>query len=481
VPTDGAPAGAAAPHTTITSDLAVVLWRRRWVALAAFVAVLLGVAIVTASLPKVYQATSYMLVNPDRPGSNDFEQTQVSQALVTTYAQLLESQNLADEVSDRLGSAFTDNPKDAISVEAVPESQLLKITGEAGSPEAAQKLTNTYSQVFQQRIKELSEAKAASGRASVAEPATLPTAPVRPRPKLYLAIGAVLAALAALGVALLTQRIDQRLHISDDMTEVLGLPIIGRIPHGSGGALERMLAGEPAGDREGRAAAEAFRLLLANLTFANMGQRPRTVAVVSSDEREGKSTTALSLGRAAGELETQTLLVEADLRRPSLSAKAGGWVGGNVGFSSLLVHRSSLAEAAWALPGANVDLLPAGPLPPNPAALLGSPALREFDEEAKDRYSLVVYDTPPLSVSADASLVATITDGVLLVVDAKRTRRRPAAQAVDQLRRAHANILGVVVNRVDSAQYGSGYYTADPQLIVDQAADAKSTSTAPPR
>ena len=186
MPADGAPAGAAAPHTTITSDLAGVLWRRRWVALAAFVAVLLGVGLVTASLPKVYETTAYMLVNPDQPGTNDFEQTQVSQALVTTYAQLLESQNLADEVSDRLGGAYTENPKDAISVEAVPESQLLKITGEAGSPEVAQELTNPYSQVFQERIKELSDAKAASGRASVAEPATLPTAAVRPRPKLYL-------------------------------------------------------------------------------------------------------------------------------------------------------------------------------------------------------------------------------------------------------------------------------------------------------
>jgi capsular polysaccharide biosynthesis protein len=199
VPAD-AHAGTAVPHTTITSDLAVVIWRRRWVALAAFVAVLLGVGVVTASLPKVYETTAYMLVNPNRPSATTFEQTQVSQALVTTYAQLLESQNLADEVSDRLGDAYTDNPKDAISVEAVPESQLLKITGEADSPAIAQKLTNTYSQVFQERIRELSDAKAAGGRASVAEPATLPDAAVRPKPKLYMAIGAILAALAAVGV-----------------------------------------------------------------------------------------------------------------------------------------------------------------------------------------------------------------------------------------------------------------------------------------
>src|SRR4051794_41188839 len=112
-----------------------------------------------------------MLVNPDQPGNNDFEQTQVSQALVTTYAQLLESQNLADEVSDRLGGAFTDNPKDAVSVEAVPENQLLKITGEAGSPAVAQRPTKTHSQVVQERIKQLPDAKTASRPANRAEPA----------------------------------------------------------------------------------------------------------------------------------------------------------------------------------------------------------------------------------------------------------------------------------------------------------------------
>jgi capsular exopolysaccharide synthesis family protein len=452
------------PMTTVLE----VLWRRRWVALAAFVAVLVGVGAVTASLPKVYETTAYMLVNPAKPGSSDFEQTEISQALVTTYAQLLESQNLADEVSSRVGDAFAGNPRDAISVEAVPDSQLLTITGAADTPQAAQKLTNAYTEVFRDRIAELSSADAASGRASVAEPATLPTAPVRPRPKLYLAIGAVLAALAAVGMALLTQRIDRRLHVSDDMTEVLGLPIIGRIPHGSGAAFERILAGDPAHDREARAGADAFRLLLANLTFANMGRRPHTVAVVSSGEQEGKSTTALSLGRAAGELDTSTLLVEADLRRPSLSGKAGAWFGARVGLSSLLVHRSSLDEAAWSLPDGGVDLLPAGPLPPNPAALLGSPALQELDLQARERYDLVVYDTPPLSAAADASLVSAATDGVVLVVDSRRTRRRPATQAVEQLRRAQANILGVVVNRVDPGRYGAGYYAADPALVVDQ-------------
>jgi receptor protein-tyrosine kinase len=462
---------------TLPQDLVALLWRRRWVALATFVAVLAGVAAATAAVPKTYETTAYVLVNPSRPSSTDYEQTQVSAALLTTYGELLRSQNLADDVERRLGPAAEGNPVDSISVDAVPNSQLLKLTGSGSTPRAAQMLTNVYTQVFQDRTRQLATADASAGRASVAEPATLPSQPVSPRPVLYLAAGLVLAALAALAAAIAAQRLDQRLEITDGMTEVLGLPIIGRIPQGSSAGLDELLAGGRPEDRESRAAAEAFRLLLANLAFANMGQRPATVAIVSSDEREGKSTSALSLGRASGELEIKSLLVEADLRRPSLAAKAGGWITTRLGLSNLLVGRATLGEVTWSLPGSRMDLLPAGPLPPNPAALLGSTALRDFDTEVRKHYDLVIYDTPPLSVAADASLIAALTEGVVFVVDARRTNRKLATQAVAQLRRAHANVLGVVLNRVDASMYTSGYYAAGPEF----SAESLSTPAPPAR
>jgi succinoglycan biosynthesis transport protein ExoP len=464
---DAAAPGPSGLRPAITHDFVAVLWRRRWVALAAFVAVVAGVAALTASLPKVYATTAYMLVNPSRPASSDFEQTQISEALLTTYAELLQTQTVADEVARRLGSEADGegNLKDAIAVEAVTDSQLLKVTGEASTPRAAQAITNTFTQVFQERTRELAQSDASAGRATVAEPASLPDEPVRPRPRLYLMAGALLGLLAAAGMALLAQRLDQRLDISDSMTEVLGLPILGRIPQGPASGLEA----QAEGSRGARASAEAFRLVLANLAFANMGERPRTIAIVSSDEQEGKSTTALNLSRSAAELSLPTLLVEADLRRPSLAKKVGGLVGSRLGLSGVLVRRATVAEATWPLGQQGLDLLPAGALPPNPAALLGGSVLRDFDAEAREQYDMVVYDTPPLSVAADASLVSAITDGVLLVVDERRTHRKLAAQAVAQLRRVQANILGVVINRADLSAYAAGYYAADPSLVEDPA------------
>ena len=207
-----------------------------------------------------------------------------------------------------------------------------------------------------------------------------------------------------------------------------------------------------------------------------MGERPRTVAVVSSDEQEGKSTTALSLGRAAGELELRTLLVEADLRRPSLLGEDRR-LGSRrrFGFSTVLVHRATLTEAIWTMPESNVDLLPAGPLPPNPAALLGSPGAARVRRGGQDRYDLVVYDTPPLSVSADASLVAAITDGVCSwSTTAPHQRARRPRRWTSSAARTRT-ILGVVVNRVDPAEYTSGYYAADPALVADSRAEEPSS------
>jgi capsular exopolysaccharide synthesis family protein len=451
---------------TAADDILAIVWRRRWTALTAFVAVLASVAAITAALPPVYEATGYMLVTPSRPVSSDFEQTQISSALLTTYEQLLQTQNLADEVERRIGTrpGVPADPEDALTVEGVTDSQLLKVTAEAETPQAAQLLANTYTQVFQERTRELAASGASTGKASVADPATLPTSVVRPRPKLYLAAGTLLAILAAIAAALAAHRLDRRLDITDAMTEVLGLPIIGRIPQGSAADVEQLLTGERLQTRDARATAEAFRLVLANLTFANLGRRPRSVAIVSSDEQEGKSTVALSIGRAAGELDVRTLLVEADLRRPSLSAKTGGWVPSPRGFSSVLVQGAGLTDATWPVSDSSMDLLPAGPLPPNPAALLGSEALADVDREARARYELVLYDTPPLSVAADASLLASVAEGVVLVVDSRRTRRRLAEQAVDQLRRAQATIFGVVINRVDPGPFTSGYYAEGPPV-----------------
>ena len=438
-----------------------LLWRRRRTFLAAAVATFAAVAALTFVLPRVYTSEAYLLVTPTQEAGSDFAATQLTQLLTKTYSELLQTDSVADAVDQRLG---IEDSGEAISVTAVPQSQLLSIEAEAQSPEQARELADAYASVFTSRLRQLQGDDRATGRVTVAEPASTPTGATRPRPLLYLALGALLAALAGLGAALLRDRLDQRVMVDSAATEIAGLPILGRLPRG---------ANRPEGEA---ALGEASRLLLANLAFANMGQRPRSVAVVSAGEGEGKSTCTLSIGRAAAELGTEVLVVEADLRRPGLVDKVHAARRAREGFATALVRpEMPLADEVVHVPGSTLEILPSGPIPPNPAALLAGDRLADFDSRARTLYELVAYDTPPFSAGADAALVSSIAEGVVLVVDATKTHRTPMLQAIEQLRRSRANVLGVVVNRAPDA-VDAYYGTADAQVEPPSRA-----SVAPPR
>jgi capsular exopolysaccharide synthesis family protein len=183
---------------------------------------------------------------------------------------------------------------------------------------------------------------------------------------------------------------------------------------------------------------------------------------VSASEEEGKSTCTLSIGRAAAELGVEVLVVEADMRRPGLLAKLpGGHQRSSQGLATALLRTDvPLTDHVVGVPDSTLEVMPCGPIPPNPAALLGGDRLTDFHRRAASQYELVVYDTPPLSAGVDAALVSSAAESVVLVVDATKTRRTRVLQAVEQLRRSHANVLGVVVNRaadaVDSYYYEAG-------------------------
>ena len=443
---------------TGSSQIIPLLWRRRWTAMLIAATTFAAVVAVTFALPRVYTSESFLLVTPNKAVTSDYEATQLTQILTKTYSALLQADSTSAAVDRRLG---TTGAGTRMSVTAVPQSQLLSISAEGATPQEARRLADAFAVVFEQKVSDLADAGQSAGSVSVAEPASTPTSPSRPRPKLYLAIGAVLALLAGLAAALIRERLDQGLSIDDATTELSGLPVIGRLPRGGSRA------------DEGTALAEASRLLLANLSFANLGERPRTIALVSASEQEGKSTCSVSIGRAGAELGLEVLVVEADLRRPSLASKLDLAPGSRGhGFASALVQPEvPLEEQSVQVPGTTLEVLPAGAIPPNPAALLASDRLASFDARVREVFDLVVYDTPPFSAGADASLLAAQAEGVVLVVDAQATRRAPVLQAVEQLRRVRANVLGIVINRAPHA--------VDPYYYAPQA-DGGNPSAPPP-
>ncbi|MEW6046037.1 MAG: CpsD/CapB family tyrosine-protein kinase [Bacillota bacterium] len=209
------------------------------------------------------------------------------------------------------------------------------------------------------------------------------------------------------------------------------------------------------GDRRSLAA-EAFRNLRTNLQYAAVGSKLRSIVVTAAGPDEGKSTITANLAVAVGQGGTRVIAVGADLRRPSLHRAFG--LSHHAGLTSVLLGRLPLEEAVHHIERYQVDVLPSGPLPPNPAELLGSSQMGALLEELTRRWDLVLVDTPPVVALSDASLLAAKTDGVLLVVTANQTPREVVAAARRQLEQVGARIVGVVLNRVRPGEVGHYHY-----------------------
>jgi capsular exopolysaccharide synthesis family protein len=204
------------------------------------------------------------------------------------------------------------------------------------------------------------------------------------------------------------------------------------------------------------AAAEAYRTLRTNIRFSSLDQPARSILFTSPRQHEGKSTTLANLAVIAAQAGSRVVVVDCDLRRPSLHEVFG--VPNTSGFTDALLKESPDVISYQPGPIAGLRVLTSGPLPPNPAELLSLDRVDNLLKILSGDADLVLLDSPPAAGVADASILAPRVDGVVLVVDATRTRRDPAIRAKEQLERVGARILGVVINRahVDNANFN--YY-----------------------
>lgn len=438
-------------------QIAVTLWKRRWLFLGALV-VFMGVVIAaTFSLPKTYRATSTLYVGATEEVNEALAyDTNVGEQLTRTFATLSGNPNVADAVLQRLPFSMTRAELlGSMSFAPVQRTQLLTLTAEGSSAKRAQTLANTYAEAFVDRVNSREDRGEAPTTIVLSEPAALPDRAAKPNPPLYLGLGLVISTILALGVALLLDRLDNRIRVSDDDTEVLGQPIVGRIPTLSRRRTETSTQ-----------VADSFRLLRTNMTFLALS-RPVVVAVTSGSPGEGKSTVCANLASTAAADGERVVVIEADLRRPGLRNTL---LGKDIdlpagGLTNLLVGATDLDEALFEHPRVpGLDVIWSGPLPPNPAALLGSNAMTNLMERLRSRYDRVVLDTSPISVGADATLLLTLADGTLFVIDARRTRASHALAGLNQLETANAKVLGVVLNRSELSSVATyGYYGERPE------------------
>ena len=414
------------------------LWRRRIPFFITFFLCLAAVVAATLLLPKAYTATATLYVG-GRISPDTFVDTVRVEQNTRTYATLAGNPNVAQLVADELPLELTRAELlDRMSFAPVERTPLIQIGAEAGTPSEAQELANTYARVFVERVEELFEAGRAPAPISISEEAVEPTAASKPNPPLYAGFGTLLSLLLAGGVALLRERIDTRVRVAPEDDEVLGEPVMARIPRIQG-----------SGRRASRAAADRFRVLKTNLDF--VGDDPAKVIVVTSPGvSEGKTLISSSLALTAAADGERVVLIEADLRRPGLdrTAIAKSTARSAVGLSNYLVGAASESQVLTAHPEhPGLSVIWSGVIPPNPTALLASPRLDTLIDSLRASFDRVIIDTCPISVGADASVIASRVDGTLYVVD-QRSKRSDAQAGLNQLRGVRARLLGIVLNRV---------------------------------
>ncbi len=284
----------------------------------------------------------------------------------------------------------------------------------------------------------------------VLEPASLPTAPIGSRAAFTLALAALVGAVLAAAGAYTLEFLDDAV-AKVTQVERLGLSALGSVPlvQDTADEADRLVM---LNDRYS-AAAEAYRVLRTNLQFASVDRPLHLVQVSSPNVGEGKSMTAANLAIAIAQLGQNVILVDGDLHQPTQHRYFQ--VLNNVGVTTALLGNLEQVDRMFkttAIP--NLHLLPSGPLPPNPAELLGSKRMQELLDVLKQKADIVIVDSPPITVISDAVVLSTRMDGIILVFRSGRTRLESARNAISALKQVHARVLGVVLN-------GAGRSTQD--------------------
>lgn len=310
----------------------------------------------------------------------------------------------------------------------------------------------TYDALLQRYNQLSAAAGAVSNNVSVVDNALPPSLPSSPNLLVNMVLALLAGLLAAGAFVLFREYLDDTVRAPADVEDKLGLPLLGLVP----------ASDAPASDLENpkSAVSEAYHTLVANLAYSTTSGFPHVLAITSSRQGEGKSTTSFAIASNAAKLGKRTLLIDCDLRRPTLHARATNR--NTIGLTALLTGQAKFDDVIFS-GGENLDLMTALPMPAQPSVLLGGPTLGTVIAEARKRYDRIVLDCPPTLGLSDATTISSHADGVILMVDASEFKRGTVKATIRRQRLTKANLLGVVLNKfkvqaADDAYYAYSYY-----------------------
>lgn len=436
--------------------------RARWLTIVASVLIAVIAAVVaTLMTTPLYQASTRLFVSSTGGQSmNDFYQgNRLSQERVASYTEVIRGKTLAQRTIDKLN---LDMNADALRAKVQATSKLdtvlIVVAVTDASPVRARDLANALSDEFVVMVRELETPAPGvrpDARVVVEQRASVPASPVTPKKKRNIAAGLAAGLALGVGLALLREMLDNTVKDRDTLEQITGVGMVGSVP------LDKDRREQPAisFETDNSLIAEAFRKIRTNLQFLAVDNPPRVIVVTSSAPGEGKTTTAINIALALAEAEHNVVLVDGDMRRPSL-AKYLSLVG-SVGFSTVLSGAATLADVLQQTKYPHLTVLAAGPTPPNPSELLGSQAAGRVLADLRSQFDYVIIDSSPLLAVTDGAILATHADGTLLMSRFGQTKRDQLAHAAGTLTDVGAALLGAIVTMTPtrgSSTYAYSYY-----------------------
>lgn len=422
--------------------------RRYWILIVGLtlIGAVLGYTISSLN-PERYRSTSSVLVTA-AAGNTASELVQGStyiEKLVASYALLAKSQLVLDPVIDELHLDVSARQL-AGSVDATStlNTVVIDISGSAASPEGARDLVDAVTTHLVNAVRDISP-RDGDGEPTVKmttiESASLPSAPFEPNKRLWAVIGGLGGFVLGLAFALARRLFADTVTTDHDITKIADVPVIGEIPEARRGTnpVQAVLT-DPMSTN-----AEAVRALAANLSFIGVDGGLRTLVVTSGSASESKSTTAAALALTLAENGARVLLIDADLRSPSIADLTG--LDGAVGLTTTLIGERTLEESVqnWGYPG--LDVLTSGVRAPNPVQLLRSNAMERLVRRAASSYDAVIVDSAPVLHVTDAVWLGHMGDGVLVTCYSGKTRVSALERTFDTLTDANVAVVGMILTR----------------------------------
>lgn len=444
------------------ADLLQIVRKHLASAIISFVVVFAAVAAVTFIMPPKYTATAevfatYAGQSGETQTTNDMSSgANYLNTQIKTYPELVKTEAVLQPVIKDLGLDMTTTDlADVVTATNPTNTFMVDISAEVGDPQQAADIANSVAKNLADQISSDLYNNSSPIKLTVVQKAQTPSGQSSPNIPLYLVAGLILGLIVGIGVALLKDILNTKVDSTDDVRELTHASSLGTVPQATILDDSRpVVVAQPAGSE-----AEEFRRIRTNLSFltttATQGHG-RLLVITSTDPSEGKTTVSSNVAVALAEEGKSVLLIDADLRHPSIAHKLG--IEGHVGLSHVLSRQASPADVIQKYWKPNLHIMPAGKRPANASILLNSDLMKEMVKQALTQYDYVIIDTAPLSVASDATVFGRMAGGLVLVTGKGIVEKKELENTVTALQTAEVPILGFIFNFADPKKMHSKNY-----------------------